>query len=106
MKQVPDIKLERVSRSINGKVDSLANFVKELADPNQEEIQVTIRNRRVQSSCLDEESKNKHFIREKVLPIIEDDHREPFIRYLKCNELPEEVFGIVVKEEVDEVHPC
>ena len=44
MKQIPDVKLERVLRSVNGKTDSLAKLAKELADPDQEEIQVTTRN--------------------------------------------------------------
>lgn len=55
MKQIPDVNLERVLRSVNGKADSLARLVKELADPNQKEIQVTIRNKRVLGSYFDEE---------------------------------------------------
>ena len=42
MKQIPDVKLERVSRSVNGKANSLTKLAKELVDPNHEEVQVTI----------------------------------------------------------------
>ena len=74
MKQIPDVKLERISRSVNGKADSLAKLAKELADPDQEEIQVTIRNRRVLSSCLnDGEFQNKHPVREETVMASEDD---------------------------------
>ena len=91
MKQIPNVKLERISRSVNGKADSLAKLAKELADPDQEEIQVTIRNRRVLSSCLDDERlQNKHPVREETLTASENNWREPFFKYLKYDELPEE----------------
>ena len=75
-------KLDRILRSANGKVDSLAKLAKVLVDPNQKEIQVTIRNRRNLSSCLDdEELQNKHPVREETLTASEDDWREHFIKY-------------------------
>ena len=90
-KQIPDVKLDRISRLANGKVDSLAKLAKELADPNQEEIQITTRNRRAMSSCFDdEELQNKHPIREETLSVLKDDWGKFFIKYLKYGELPEE----------------
>ena len=90
MKQILDVKVERVSRLVNGKIDRLAKLAKELADPNQEEIQVTIQNRSVLSSCLDDESNSKHLKKEEVLAIVKDDWMEPFVRYLMYGKLPEE----------------
>ncbi|XP_039131869.1 uncharacterized protein LOC120268610 [Dioscorea cayenensis subsp. rotundata] len=76
--------------SINGKANSLAKLAKELADPDQEEIQVTIRNRRVLSSCFDEELEKTKLRKEEILTVVDDDWREPFIKYLKYGELPDE----------------
>ena len=79
IKPIPNIKLERVSRSVNGKGDKLAKLAKKLADPDLEETQVTIQNRRVLSLCLDdEELQNKHPGREETLTTYEDDWMEPF----------------------------
>ena len=91
MKQIPDDKLERISRSVNGKADSIAKLAKDLAHSDQEEIQVTIRNRRVLSSCFDDEGlQNKYLVREETLTMSENDWREPFIKYLKYGKLSEE----------------
>ncbi|XP_039138784.1 uncharacterized protein LOC120276118 [Dioscorea cayenensis subsp. rotundata] len=101
LKQIPDVKLERVSKSINGKADSLAKLAKELADPDQEEIQVTIPNRRVLSSCFDEELENKKLRKEEILTVVEDDWREPFIKYLKSYD--QLLLRCLSKEESEEV---
>ena len=69
----------------------MAKLAKELADPDQEEIQVTIRNRRVLSSCFNnDELQKKHLVREATLAASKNDLKEPFIKYLKYGELPED----------------
>ncbi|XP_039130895.1 uncharacterized protein LOC120267296 [Dioscorea cayenensis subsp. rotundata] len=75
LKKILDVRMEKVSRSVNIKTDSLAKLAKELADLDQEEIQVTIRNKRVLSSCFDEELENKQIRKEEVLTVAEDDWR-------------------------------
>ena len=39
---------------------------------------------------FDQESENKHPIREEVSSVVEGDWREPYLKYLKYRELPEE----------------
>ena len=96
MKQIPDVKLEIISRSVNEKTDSLTKLAKELVDPDQQDIQVTIWNRKVLSSCLDDERlQNKHPVREETLTASENNWREPFFKYLKYDELPEEKFLVM-----------
>ncbi|KAJ0969282.1 hypothetical protein J5N97_022159 [Dioscorea zingiberensis] len=54
MKKIPQVQLRRVLRSENGEADSLAKVAKELANPDYEEIHITIRNRRPISTILDD----------------------------------------------------
>ncbi|XP_020084900.1 uncharacterized protein LOC109707778 [Ananas comosus] len=89
MEKIPYVKIEKVSRAVNGKADALARLAKELADPTMDEVQITIRNRKILSPAdLNPEKDTKEA--EVATIDIEDDWREPFIDFLKYNKLPEE----------------
>ncbi|XP_020081530.1 uncharacterized protein LOC109705200 [Ananas comosus] len=92
MKEIPNVTLERVSRAVNGKADALARLAKELADPNLDEVHVTIKNRMILSPTdLDLKEESKEIQKANALKIeVEDYWREPYLNYFKHNELPEE----------------
>nr|CAD1839650.1 unnamed protein product [Ananas comosus var. bracteatus] len=92
MKEMLSVTLERVSRTVNGKADALARLAKELADPDLDEVHVTIKNRKILSPAnLNPEEESKEIQKANTLNIeVEDDWRESFINYFKYNELPKE----------------
>jgi hypothetical protein len=58
LKQIPHVTLENVSRAMNGRADALARVAKELSEPGENKLQITIRNRRplsIHTTKLDEE---------------------------------------------------
>ena len=46
MEQIPEVMLEKVTRANNGRADALARVAKELGEINEQEVHVTVRNRR------------------------------------------------------------
>ncbi|KAJ0963333.1 hypothetical protein J5N97_028455 [Dioscorea zingiberensis] len=92
MKKIPQVQLKRVLRSENGEADSLAKVAKELANPDYEEIHITIRNRRPISTILDDDEEESAEGKAEVFTfeMPEEDWRQPFIEYLKYNKLPED----------------
>jgi ribonuclease HI len=48
MKKIMYVSIEKVMRAINGEADALAKLTKELGEPTEPEIHITVRNRRPQ----------------------------------------------------------
>lgn len=92
----PSITFERVSRALNGRADALARVAKELAEPNEDNICIRVRNRTCLASCFPrkestplEESKCEDSSAE-VSTVEDGDWRQPFISYFQNGELPRE----------------
>jgi ribonuclease HI len=51
MKKIPYVSIEKVTRAVNGEADALAKLAKELGEPTEPEIHITVRNRRPLSLC-------------------------------------------------------
>jgi hypothetical protein len=51
MKKIPYVSIEKVTRAVNGEVDALAKLTKELGEPTESEIHITVCNRRPLSLC-------------------------------------------------------
>lgn len=50
--EIPEILFKKISRATNGKADALARVAKELSEPGNENLQITIKNRWPLSSCF------------------------------------------------------
>lgn len=82
LKKIPHVKFEKVPRAFNGKADALARLAKELADPNQEEIQILVRSRRLMTPM--ELAEDEEMLVDNVTEgacAQEQDWRQPFIQY-------------------------
>jgi ribonuclease HI len=51
MKKISYVSIEKVTRAVNGEVDALAKLAKELGEPTEPKIHITVRNRRPLSLC-------------------------------------------------------
>lgn len=101
-KEIPEITYEKISRATNGKADALARLAKELCDPEDTEVHVTIINRRPLVPYFGEEKdednapdnqpecENSSELPAEAMTAQskDEDWRQPFIDYFKHGYLP------------------
>jgi ribonuclease HI len=51
MKKILYVSIEKVTRAVNGEADALAKLAKELSEPTEPKIHITVRNKRPLSLC-------------------------------------------------------
>jgi hypothetical protein len=97
MKKISYVSIEKVARAVNGKVDALAKLTKELGEPTEPEIHITVRNRRPLSLCQTTNDARNEDVgprkvehREAMITEEDDDWRQPFIEYFQHNTLPKD----------------
>jgi hypothetical protein len=97
VKKISYVSIEKVTRAVNSEADALAKLAKELGEPTEPEIHITIRNRRPLSLCQitsDAENENveSREAKQQEAMIIEedDDWRQPFIEYFQHGTLPKD----------------
>ena len=103
MKGIPEIIYEKVSRATNGKADALARVAKELCEPEDTEVHITVRNRRPLFPHFNDETERSRRsqkcdasgslgepVAETMTAQSEVDWRQPFLDYFKHGTLPQE----------------
>jgi ribonuclease HI len=95
IKKIPYVSIEKVTRAVNGEADALAKLAKELGEPTEPEIHITVRNRRPLSLCQitsdagNENAESREAKQQEAMIIEEDDDwRQPFIEYFQHGTLP------------------
>lgn len=64
MKEIPEVTYEKISRAANGKADALARVAKELCEPDDTEVHITVRNRRPLFSYFSDENQGNDALQE------------------------------------------
>jgi ribonuclease HI len=97
MKKIMYVSIEKVMRAINGEADALAKLTKELGEPTEPEIHITVRNRRPLSLCQttndarnEDTEPRKMEQQEAMITEEDDDWRQPFIEYFQHGTLPKD----------------
>jgi ribonuclease HI len=97
IKKISYVSIEKVTRAVNGEADALAKLAKELGEPTEPKIHITIRNRRPLSLCQitgDAENENaesrKAEQQEAMITEKDDDWRRLFIEYFQHGTLPKD----------------
>ncbi|XP_078153726.1 uncharacterized protein LOC144548890, partial [Carex rostrata] len=99
MQEIPDITYGKITRASNGKADALARIAKELCEPEDDEIHISIKNKRPLAPCLlnqdqkevlPQGSGSNDTLSEVAMVSQEKDWRQPFVNFLKSGILPEE----------------
>jgi ribonuclease HI len=97
IKKIPYVSIEKVTRAVNGEADALAKLAKELGEPTELEIHITVRNRRPLSLCqITSDAGNeiaepkKAEQQEAMITKEDDDWRQPFIEYFQHGTLPKD----------------
>jgi ribonuclease HI len=115
VERIPEVIFNKITRATNGRADALAKVAKELSEPDEHEIYITIRSRRPLSLCFTKENddyldeiENEYYL-DKSLDQIntlvanseKNDWRQLFIDYLKQGILPKEkAAGDQIKKRV------
>jgi hypothetical protein len=91
------VSIKKVTRAVNGEADALAKLAKELGEPTEPEIHITVRNRRSLSLCqITSDAGNENTEPKKVEQLEamitekDDDWRQPFIEYFQYGTLPKD----------------
>jgi hypothetical protein len=97
MKKIPYVSIKKVTRAVNGEVDALAKLTKELGEPTEPEIYITVRNRRLLSLCQTTNDTRNEDVgprkvehQEAMITEEDDDWRQPFIEYFQHGTLPKD----------------
>jgi ribonuclease HI len=97
MKKIPYVSIENVTRAINSEADALAKLAKELGEPTEPKICITVRNRRSLSLCQtiddarnEDAEPRKVEQREAMITEEDGDWRQPFIEYFQHCTLPKD----------------
>jgi Reverse transcriptase-like len=97
IKKIPYVSIEKVTRAVNGEADALAKLAKELGEPTEPKIHITVRNRRPLSLCqITSDAGNeiaepkKVEQQESMITEEDDDWRQPFIEYFQRGTLPKD----------------
>jgi Integrase zinc binding domain len=97
MKKIPYVSIEKVTRAVNGEADALAKLAKELGEPTEPEIHITVYNRRPLSLCQTTDDARNEYVgprkveqQEAMITEEHDDWRQPFIEYFQHGTLPKD----------------